>query len=56
MTRRFIRLRTQAHLLIQTASVRRTKLIPGSSRQESDKDSETVHRSDPCKRAAGCDC
>jgi len=56
MTRRFIKLRTQAHLLIQTASVRRTKLIPGSSRQESGKASETVHQSDPCKRAAGCDC
>ena len=56
MTRRFIKLRTQAHLLIQTASVRQTKLIPGSSRQESDKHPDGVHPSDPCKRTAGCDC
>ena len=56
MTRRFIKLRTQAHLLIQTASVRRTKLIPSNSRQESEKHSDDVHPSDPCKRASGCDC
>ncbi len=56
MTLRFIKLRTQAHLLIQNASVRRTKLRPGNSTQESEKHSDGVHSSDRCKRATGCDC
>ena len=56
MTLRFIKLRTQAHLLLQNASVRRTKLIPGNSRKDSEKHSEGIHPTDPCKRAAGCDC
>ena len=56
MTRRFIRLRTQAHLLIQAASVPRTKPAPGSSRPESSKRPERDHTADCCKRAVGCDC
>lgn len=56
MTRRFIRLRTQAHLLIQAASVRHTKPAPGGSRPEASKRLERDHTAGCCKRAAGCDC
>ncbi len=56
MTRRFIRLRTQAHLLIQAASVRHTKPASGGSRHESSKRREPDNTADCCKRAVGCDC
>jgi hypothetical protein len=56
MTRRFIRLRTQAHLLIQAASVRHTKPASGGSRPDSVKRLERDHTENCCKRTAGCNC
>ena len=56
MTRRFIKLRTQAHLMIQAASVRRTKPAPRGSRCDSDAHLKNDDPAIRCRRAAGCDC